>query len=303
MYDPEHVAAYYASLFAARTDAYSRWTPDGWRPTRAPLTGRIVSDGLTGKGPSISGYLIAPGSTSHVVAVDLDLDNGLDLGFLFARKLAGVNIPAYVESSRRGAHVWIVLDDILPAIVIRAALRGLLQHAQMPEDPKIELRPGSDTIADDGLGHALRLPLMPHPLTGKRGAFRHADGTPVGSTVSEIILNVEWASAKVFAGWAERWRRPGLTRIPKEWQNPRQFPEDDSKASDILRDQWNALDAAPGKVISCPAKEYHSHGDIHKGLKIMADDRRAFCHKTGCILNNDGRGRGTYELRKLAPHG
>ena len=97
-------------VFAARNDVYSHWTADGWRPVREPLTGETVIAGLQGTGPSISGYMIAPGSVSHVAALDFDTDNGLEQAFALASFMGSHGLPAYVETSRRGAHLWCLLD-------------------------------------------------------------------------------------------------------------------------------------------------------------------------------------------------
>jgi hypothetical protein len=169
----------------------------------------------------------------------------------------------------------------------------------MPDDPKIELRPGSDTISDDGLGHALRLPLMPHPATGRRGVLHHASGEAMTGSLADIILSMEWASAKAFVGWAERWHRPPLEHIPSDFHRPHQpFPEDNSKASDILRELWGVPNPVPGRAVKCPA-----HNDRHPSLNIFPDDKRVMCMTGSCILNNNDHGVGTYQLRKLAPHG
>lgn len=315
MYDPVQVAGYYASLFAARTDVYSQWTPDGWRPVREPLTGETVLAGLQGTGPSISGYMIAPDSVSHVAALDFDTDNGLEQAIALASFMKGHGLPAYVETSRRGAHLWCLLDRIAPAVAIRAAIRGLLQGAGLPsDDDHIEIRPGSDSVdarwhphvsgavVGEGLGLALRLPLMPNPKNGRRGEML-IDGSPWMGTLAELLIRLEWASTDTFLQWGEKWQRPPVT-LSREWGNPRvPHPDDDASASELLRTLWGAHDAVPGKVISCPAQSYHSHGDIHKGCRVFPDDRRVMCHRPGCILNNDGRGRGTYELKKLAPAG
>lgn len=315
-YDPRHVTSYYASLFPARSDVYSHWTAAGWRPVREPLTGEIVLAGLTGTGPSISGYMIAPGSTSHVLAYDFDTDDGLSQAFQLALFMQSEGLPAYVESSRRGAHLWCILDRVLPAISIRAAARALLQASGLPDDDDhIEIRPGSDhvdaewhehvsgAVVGSGLGHALRLPLMPHPKTGKTGRLMYPSGAQLQGTLAEIILAIDIAPADRLTAWAERWKRPPISSLPASHRNPRErSDDDDASASELLRTLWGALDAVPGKVIACPAKAYHVHGDVHKGCRVFPDDRRVMCHKPGCVLHNDGRGRGTYELRKLAPH-
>ena len=60
---------------------------------------------------------------------------------------------------------------------------------------------------------------------------------------------------------------------------------------------WGMSRVNVGKANRCPA-----HGpDRHPSLSVLPDDRRVICRSPGCILNNDDRGRGTYELRQLAP--
>lgn len=306
----ESVLNVYRALFAARTDVYSHWTSDGWRPVRAEMTPEIVGNALAKKGPSISGYMIAPGDVTHIAAYDLDLDNGLDLGRQLAQHLQSIGIRSFVEPSRRGCHLWLPLEEVTPAIQIRAAMCQWAVDAGMPEDPegkskvhpKIELRPATDRIGQDGLGHCIRMPLMPHPVTGKRGYLEHPDGTSLGKSLPDILLEAftYTITPAQIADAAMRWV-PLVTKVPPEYRSPRAPREDDdASASEILRTLWGVHDAQPGRVFSCPAKAYHSHGDIHKGFSILADDKRAICHKNGCILSNDLRGRGTWELRTMA---
>jgi len=301
LYDQSSVALYYAFLFPARNDVYSRWTPNGWRPLRETMTETVVLDGLTGRGPSISGYMIAPPGVSHSVAIDFDRDDGMVQAMRLARLMSKGKMPAYVESSRRGAHLWMTLDEVTPARVIRTGLRAMLQALDLDaHDPKIELRPGTDTVDEDGLGHALRLPLMPHPKTGKRGTLRTARGELVNANLAGILLDWETAPASALYDWAERYKPPPLEpdQMPRAGRNPHEpFPEDDSLASDILRELWGAERAMPGRSVKCPA-----HEDKLPSLSILRDDKRAICKAPHCVLNNNDRGRGTYELRQLAPH-
>ena len=316
VYDPQHVALYYAAVFPARDDVYSAWTSDGWRPVREPLTAEVVLAGLTGKGPSISGFMIGPGSVAHTLAFDFDTDNGLEQAFQLALFMESNGLPSYVETSRRGAHHWCLIDHEVPAVALRAAARGLLQNAGLPDgDPHIEIRPGSDhvdaewhdhvkgAVVGTGLGHALRLPLMPHPKTGLAGRLMYPSGKRMQGTLAEILLEMDPVETETLLDWGQKWRRPPVEKLPPDKRNPRErSDDDDASASELLRTLWGALDAVPGKVISCPAKAFHAHGDIHKGCRVFPDDRRVMCHKAGCILNNDGKGRGTWELRKLAPY-
>jgi len=299
IYRPVDVAEVYRHMFPARHDVYQHWVvgpdpenPIGWRPVREEMTAEVVLTGLAG--PGIGGYMIHPGSTSHVVAVDFDTDDGLQQGYTLAGIMNWNGLPTYVETSRRGSHLWCVLDEVLPAVAIRFALRALLAESGLPtNDPHIELRPGSDHVEDDGLGHALRLPFMPHPKTGQRGTMIGPDG-PVAAHLSAVILDWQLAPASVLHDWSMKWIPP-TPRVPDHFRPPRVYPEETSTASEILASLWGVPNARANRSVRCPA-----HDDRHASLNIFPDDQRAMCMAGGCVLNNNDHGRGTYELRTLA---
>lgn len=297
----EEVVDYYIDLFAARDDVYSQWTPDGWRPVRQPLSVPVAIAGLTKSGPSISAYLISPASKSHVFAVDFDSDDGYDKAIRLGRHMTERDMPVYVETSRRGAHLWGCLDSLMTAADIRRGVWVCLAQADIaPRDPKVELRPGSDTIEEDGLGHCLRMPLMPHPKTGKRGRFLvPATEQPLAERLSDIVDAIELVPSEVLGGFAAMWAPPiRPSDIPMAYRRPRPRNETDyGTASQILRERWGVPNAIPGRAIRCPA-----HDDKMPSLSILKDDQRVICFSPSCVLHNDGRGRGTYELTKLAPH-
>ena len=321
MYEPIQVVNTYIHTFANRTDAYSRWegspTEGGWRPVRQHLTPDVVTAGLTGTGPSISAYMIGLGSLAHCLALDFDTDNGLEQAFVLGRTMAGQDLPAYVETSRRGAHLWCVISATLPAATVRKAARALLGAALLPtDDPHIEIRPGSDHVdakrinwltpeghltveADgEGLGHALRMPMMPHPKTGIRGVMFDAQSHRMGPSLAQIMLDVEHAPSAEILKWADLWS-PVVTVIPPAWGKPKPHREDDdASACELLRTLWGVVDPVPGRNSHCPA-----HGrDRNPSLTVMKDDKRVICRVPGCLLSNDGKGRGTWELRTMAPH-
>ena len=300
-YDPVEVADYYAHLFPARNDVYSAWIKGsaGWRPVRNPLTAKVVLAGLRGTGPSISGYMITPENTSHSFALDFDAEDGLEQAYTLAAFMQAYQMPVYIETSRRGAHMWGTLEEPLPAKTIRNALRAMLQKCNL-KDPHIELRPGSNTIEPDGLGHAIRLPLMPHPKTGQRGKFFYPDRSPVADRISHIMMamkTVQVDPASPFIKFsADYW--PTIVRVPRAFGPPRPRSDDefeDASASEILSSLWGVPNARPGIAVRCPA-----HPDKSPSLHIYRHDERVLCYSPECILNNGGHGRGTYELTKLA---
>lgn len=255
----------------------------------------VVTRALKGSDTAISGYMISPANDSHVFAFDLDSDSGMEQAQAIQKVMARINLPAYVETSRRGAHLWCVMDAVLPAASVRNAMRIILGYANLPTgDPRIEMRPGSDAINEGGLGHALRMPLMVHPKTGQRSVIYDPDGCKLAK-VGELMLALDYAPAKEVARLGRLWHPP-VTRIPPEMRNPHRVREDDGEtASGILQERWGVV-ARPGdrREVRCPL-----HNDKSASLFVMEDDKRVICHSTACILHNDGRGRGTWELRHL----
>lgn len=317
---PADVASVYIGLFCPRTDAYSAWDAahEGWRPRREPITPELVVAALRSKAPSMSGYMITTANTSHVLGIDFDRADGLERAHELGKVMWSDGVPAYLEPSRRGAHLWVVIEQPLPAKVVRRAAMSYLdqtpfwmvpdpsQYGRRIPDPKIEIRPGQDEIAPDGLGSPLRLPTMPHPKTGQRYALYRAYGEPLefplGATLGEMLLEVQTADPVSIQSAAMRFVPLVDPRhIPKHYREPRaqrDDPWEEAKATDVLRDYWNVPGMLPGRAIRCPA-----HDDKHPSLSILRDDKRVVCKSPGCILNNDGHGRGTYELAKLSPRG
>lgn len=291
----EVIADYYISTFAARSDDYVRWAGT-WMRAAEPFTGQRVIEAFASK-VGVSGYMLTTNNLTHVCAIDFDTDDGWDL----ARRLRDVmdshNAFSYVEPSRRGAHLWSVLDRQIPARTVRRALRGFLAEALIPEGPKIELRPSHDEIKPDGFGSPIRLPTMPHPKTGKRYPLCGPDDQPLGSTLADILMRIEWADASAFEAMAAKTPLP-ITALDDSYRPPKtKWPDGpEESASALLMELWGVRRAAPGRSSKCPA-----HDDQMPSLSVLPDDTRVICKSPGCLLNNGDHGRGTAELRKLAP--
>lgn len=343
----------YAATFTGRPDVYSFWAPESidgdgkvvgphWKVARRlgpegferlPLTGARVLAAFQ-SGIPLSTYLLTPDSYTYVAALDIDRDNGLESGWLFAKHLRGLGGVCYVEPSRRGCHLWIVMDDKRPAVLVRRALKGLIKEAGLPpcpgegqdwipnaqgrpvcpgcgrakggehgkvprhDDPKIELRPGSDRLnGPDSLGHCIRMPTMPHQTTGKRHRLYSSDGEPISGKLTEMMLAIEECPVAVIDDAAERAPLPQIAGSPLDLRFPFGAPETSDSVCDILENLWGVVPRPrPGSAVICPA-----HDDHKPSLSIPRDDQRAFCKNGGCILNNNGRGRGTDELVRLAP--
>ena len=59
---------------------------------------------------------------------DADGDDGLDVLLHVQTGLANDGVPSYLEASRRGGHLWVLLDGMYPASEVR---RWLLPYCPM----------------------------------------------------------------------------------------------------------------------------------------------------------------------------
>jgi hypothetical protein len=164
----EVVAGFYISTFAARDDAYNAWSGEHWYCRREPLTPEVIVDAFR-RNVGVGAYMQRPDGLTHVCAIDFDTDDGWQRARALRDVMDAHRAFAYIEPSRRGAHLYSVLEDPIPARTIRRALRGFLAEALIDDqDPKVEIRPSHDEIKVDGFGSPIRMPTMPHPKTGKR---------------------------------------------------------------------------------------------------------------------------------------
>ena len=285
----------YAATFTARQDDFVAFAGTMWSRVGRPLTADAILRGLAGTGPPLSGYFLTPQSTGHVAAIDFDSDDGLDLARRCRTALAKRGAPAWVEASRRGAHLWVVCDRVHSGLVLRRFLRAMLADAGIEETPKVELRPAQDEIKVDGYGSPLRMPTMPNPKTGLRYPMLDEHDKPLPRAIDAMMLEIVEAPSWIVESLAAT-LRIDPKNLPQSYFPPRLIrPNDDESASDILRELWGMPEPKPGHANRCPA-----HEDRSPSLLIFPDDRRAVCYAPSCELHNDGRGRGTHELRQLA---
>jgi hypothetical protein len=100
--------------------------------------------------------------------------------------LASMGMPGMVEASRRGGHLWLILEAPLPATEARAGLLAALRAAWVAVPASIELYPSAANTAPGTLGQAVRLPLGVHRLTERRYPLLDAEGLPCVFTSLEM---------------------------------------------------------------------------------------------------------------------
>ncbi|WP_216319740.1 DNA primase family protein [Deinococcus aestuarii] len=136
----------------------------------APVTLQALDTHLGAKGKvagNALGYLPGYEDGTLVGAIDLDGKDFPGKGLDDARRAvletcAGLNLNAYPERSRsgKGWHIWLWADERLPYGVMRAALREIAHHAELP---KVETYP----MGDDARGRWIITPYS-RALKGER---------------------------------------------------------------------------------------------------------------------------------------
>lgn len=305
----EDIADVYRHTFPARIDAYSDWSgehthrserPDGsaeevvhahWEARREELTVERVVAALKEKRP-ISGFMENADGCTHVGAIDFDREDGWLKGAKVARTLADLGAFPMLERSRRGCHLWVVMSALVPGEIMRLALRHavFMTEEYLAHDKQVEILPKRVERREDTLGNPLRLPLMAHPKTGVRYPLCDFQGTYLGQSYGEILLNVEFTKVEIIEGLAANAKLPPADMRVPHWA--RQPSQEGGDCVEVLQ-SVGIVNAAPGRTVRCPL-----HDDRMASLAISRDGERVWCKSPACDAYNDGKGLGSGQLGK-----
>lgn len=169
--------------FIQRKDIFASQLEDGrYVAIKEPLTERHLTLHLKG-GLTLGAYMLSPESKTDKMALDADGENGLlDLANL-SYELETKGIPTYLETSRRGGHLWFFFEKPHEGGQVRAFGKGIIRHKEVKG---VELYPKQDML-HGGPGSLVRLPFGIHKKSGQRYPFIHRDGAWIAPTVREQI--------------------------------------------------------------------------------------------------------------------
>jgi hypothetical protein len=205
------VAEQWMTLFANRTRPYAVQQQDGaYRWVYAELTPRLVDAHLAGELTLALSSLDARGG-ARWACLDVDAPGSLPQLLDVRAALAGLGLPGLVASSRRGGHLWLLLDEVTPAVALRFSIAEALAQlaSQGVEIPAHELYPDTSAMAAPAkrLGHAVRLPLGVHRRTSVRYPLFDMQGNPCAFTTAEraavFVLDTPRIAAEPLR---ERWQ-------------------------------------------------------------------------------------------------
>ena len=173
-----------ADKFIQRWDVRAQQLDNGsYFCIREPLTRDHLRQHIRGR-ITLGAYILNEKGHARYMVFDADNDVEYHRLFSMANRLAVEQIPSYMESSRRGGHLWFFFER---AISGEAALR-FGQGLSIRFDLDSEIYP--KTVTDD-VGSLIRLPFGVHRRSGERYPIVNIeDGLPIAPSVRQQLVKL-----------------------------------------------------------------------------------------------------------------
>jgi hypothetical protein len=177
----------YMEVFITNPYDYARQQADGsYRRVKQPISLETISNHLKHK--KLNGHPFTMGIYSQLRDrckwVCLDADEDINLIWKIGSVLEGIGIPNYIESSRRGGHLWILFKGYVHCIPARklaiwAAHQcgAKVKGNNLDTGYEIEVFPHRDN--GDGIGYLVRAPYGLHIKDGKVHKFIDKQGSDI----------------------------------------------------------------------------------------------------------------------------
>lgn len=253
-------------LCIGRHDDYAVQRQDG-HYTRAfrPLSPEILAAHLAGN-MTIGTYVRDEKGYCRFAVFDADQEDGLARLAELQAELAQEQVPAYMERSRRGGHLWVFFQEALLADQVRQWLWPLARAYELELYP----RQGQG----QGIGSLIRVPLGIHRRSGRRYPFVDTQFRPVAITLQGMLA---------WLGTVERVAPPVLPPLAPAFPGSPPQPVLLSPMKGSIR-EWNAQHdplTFIGRFVHlnqqgmgcCPFGWHHPGGrDTHASFKVYRPD-------------------------------
>lgn len=177
------LAGMLSRTFVLRKDLFARQLEDGrYHCVRKPLEEKHLVAHLNGD-LTLGTYVLGEDNKARFAVIDADDDLQLARLANISMSLEKAGIPSYLETSRRGGHLWIFFHQAIPGQVARAFGKQILASNGLG---KIELFPKQEKLGE-GPGSLIRLPFGIHRKDGQRYGFVTPQGVPLAKTFAEQI--------------------------------------------------------------------------------------------------------------------
>ena len=170
--------------FIQRRDLYPKQLENGsYVCIQKPLANRHIVVHLQGK-MTLGAYVLNQKSQTTFIVFDADDDREFRLLFDAAEGLSQQGITPYLETSRRGGHLWLFFNEAVSGHDARDFGLGI---ASTYDIEGMELFPKQGILCE-GPGSLIRLPFGIHRKSGERYGFVQLDGSPMGESLEDQIL-------------------------------------------------------------------------------------------------------------------
>ena len=143
-----------AKRFIQRWDLYAQQLEDGrYMCVHEHLNVVLLFAHLRGE-ITLGTYVLDRKSQARFVALDADAEDGWESLISLGTRLASQEIPAYLEKSRRGGHLWLFFAQPVSGLDARRFAQGILAAHHIHG---VEIFPKQDTIGEEQ-GSLIRLP-------------------------------------------------------------------------------------------------------------------------------------------------
>lgn len=275
---PETLRAF-TETFINRYDLYAIQRPDNGRYVcvRQPLTPKLIESHLLGE-VTLGAYALNPDSEARWICLDADTRREWAGLFQLAADLQRSKVTTYLETSRRGGHLWLFTAPLPGAEARQFATQLLHEHGL----ETMELFPKQDELKT-GPGSLVRLPLGIHRKSGRRYYCIDLAGKPLAPTI-RAQLHLLTDPARVPAAFVQDviLRGSHVDHQPVEVAIPLERPEGD-QLSNRIKATINVYDFVSQYVDldekglgHCPF-----HDDNHKSLSVHISENYWHCF-AGC---------------------
>ncbi len=276
-----------ARKFISRWDMYPQQLGNGrWLTVHEPLHVGLLQAHLRGK-VTLGAYLLDEQSRGRFLVLDADDDERWQRLQGVAQKLETENIASYLETSRRGGHLWLFFDQPQPGQAIRWFGQGLLASQGVP--PKqVELYPKQDEL-DDGPGSLIRLPFGIHRKSGQRYGFMTLEGNPLAPTLRQqlqLLGRAETVPIRFFELVGDKGREVGAEHRKRQTSQPQiatknaavgGLPSERIKTAVSVHDFVSQyVELSPSGMGLCPF-----HDDTYPSLSVNAEGNYWHCFTCG----------------------
>jgi hypothetical protein len=175
--------------FIKRRDIFAKQRTDGsYISVKKPYIKWLMHEHLKGS-ITLGAYVLNEKSEASYIVLDADTEAQFGELKELSKK---IEAPSYLETSRRGGHLWMFFDHPIPGKLAKGF------GDEISKGFKLEVFPKQVKLSG-GPGSLIRVPFGVHQKTGERYKFINPNGEPLGDWKTQMkeLINAKTVSPEV----------------------------------------------------------------------------------------------------------